>query len=63
MIVTKNLKKYIGAIESEDTAGTLYDKYSIIIQGLHVSLTAFVSFRTYLLSHHIVDFLTLAHFV
>lgn len=33
MIVRGNLKKYIGAIHTEDTAGLLYDKYAIIIQG------------------------------
>ena len=37
MIVRGNLKKYIGAIEDEDVAGVLYDKYAIIIQGLQVS--------------------------
>ena len=38
MIVRGKFKKYIGAIESEDVAGVLYDKYSLIIQGLQVSL-------------------------
>lgn len=37
MIVRGKLKKYIGAIENEDVAGILYDKYAIIIQGLQVS--------------------------
>ena len=37
MIVRGNLKKYIGAIENEEVAGVLYDKYAIIIQGLQVS--------------------------
>ena len=37
MIVRGNLKKYIGAIHNEDTAGLLYDKYAIIIQGQQVS--------------------------
>ena len=37
MIVRGNQKKYIGAIEDEDVAGVLYDKYAIIIQGLQVS--------------------------
>ena len=37
MIVKGKLKKYIGAIENEDVAGILYDKYAIIIQGLQVS--------------------------
>ena len=39
MIVRGNLKKYIGAIENEDVAGVLYDKYAIIIQGLQVSIS------------------------
>ena len=37
MIVRGKLKKYIGAIENEEVAGILYDKYAIIIQGLQVS--------------------------
>ena len=37
MIVRGTLKKYIGAIEDEDVAGVLYDKYAIIIQGIQVS--------------------------
>ena len=37
MIVRGNQKKYIGAIEDENVAGVLYDKYAIIIQGLQVS--------------------------
>ena len=37
MIVRGSLKKYIGAIEDEDVAGVLYDKYAIIIQGIQVS--------------------------
>ena len=37
MIVRGSLKKYIGAIENEDVAGVLYDKYAIMIQGLQVS--------------------------
>ena len=36
MIVHGKLKKYIGAINNEDTAGLLYDKYAVIIQGLEV---------------------------
>ena len=37
MVVSGKLKKYIGAIEDEEAAGLLYDKYSIILQGLKVS--------------------------
>lgn len=37
MVVSGKLKKYIGAIEDEEAAGILYDKYSIILQGLKVS--------------------------
>ena len=37
MVVSGKLKKYIGAIEDEEAAGHLYDKYSIILQGLKVS--------------------------
>lgn len=31
IIVGKDIKKYIGAIDSEDKAGLLYDKYAMII--------------------------------
>ena len=43
MVVSGHLKKYIGAIENEDVAGVLYDKYAIIIQGLKVSVLIFTS--------------------
>lgn len=33
MIVFGQVKKYIGAIGSEETAGRLYDKYALIMQG------------------------------
>lgn len=38
MVVKGALKKYIGAIDNEDVAGLLYDKYAIMIQGLQVSI-------------------------
>lgn len=34
MIVKGELRKYLGAISSEEHAARFYDKYSIIIQGL-----------------------------
>ena len=37
MIVKKDIKKYIGAIESEEEAARYYDKYALIIQGFDVS--------------------------
>ena len=37
MIVKGIAKKYLGAINSEQKAARLYDKYAIIIQGLSVS--------------------------
>ena len=37
MIVRGKLKKYIGAIDDENIAGILYDKYAIMIHGLQVS--------------------------
>ena len=37
MIVKKDIKKYIGAIESEEEAARYYDKYAVIIQGFDVS--------------------------
>ena len=37
MIVKGELRKYLGAISSEEHAARFYDKYSIIIQGLEVS--------------------------
>ena len=33
MIVRGDIKKYIGALENEQTAACLYDKYALIIQG------------------------------
>lgn len=33
MIVRSNIKKYIGAVESEEIAARFYDKYALIIQG------------------------------
>lgn len=33
MIVKKSLKKYIGAVYSEEQAARFYDKYALIIQG------------------------------
>lgn len=38
MIVRSNIKKYIGAVESEEIAARFYDKYALIIQGFEVSL-------------------------
>jgi hypothetical protein len=38
MVVKGNLKKYIGAISSEDQAARFYDKYLIIIKGIKVRL-------------------------
>ena len=37
MVVSGDMKKYIGAITNEDAAGKLYDKYSLIMQGFKVS--------------------------
>ena len=37
MIVKGIAKKYLGAISSEHKAARLYDKYSLIIQGLNVT--------------------------
>ena len=37
MVVKNNLKKYMGAISSEEIAAHYYDKYLIIIKGLKVS--------------------------
>jgi len=36
-IVRGELKKYIGAVESEEIAARLYDKYALIIKGFDVS--------------------------
>lgn len=33
MIVKKDIKKYIGAVDSEEKAARFYDKYALIIQG------------------------------
>ena len=37
MIVRGDIKKYIGAVESEEIAARFYDKYALIIQGFEVS--------------------------
>lgn len=37
MIVKKELKKYIGAVNTEEKAARFYDKYALIIQGFDVS--------------------------
>lgn len=37
-IVRGELKKYIGAVESEEIAARFYDKYALIIQGFEVSV-------------------------
>ena len=37
MIVKKELKKYIGAVNPEEKAARFYDKYALIIQGFDVS--------------------------
>jgi len=37
MIVKGDLRKYIGAIQTQEQAARYYDKYSIIMQGLQVS--------------------------
>ena len=36
MIVRGDIKKYIGAVDSEETAAHFYDKYALIIQGFEV---------------------------
>lgn len=38
MIVRGDIKKYIGAVESEEIAARFYDKYALIIQGFEVSV-------------------------
>ena len=38
MIVKKELKKYIGAVNTEEKAARFYDKYALIIQGFDVSI-------------------------
>ena len=38
MIVKGDLKKYLGAIESEKEAAHFYDKYLIIVDGFEVSI-------------------------
>ena len=38
MIVRGEIKKYIGAVENEETAARFYDKYALIIQGFEVSI-------------------------
>lgn len=40
MIVRGDIKKYIGAVESEEIAARFYDKYSLIIQGFEVRYCA-----------------------
>ena len=45
MIVKGIAKKYMGAISSEMKAARLYDKYSIIIQGLNVRLVLYKIYR------------------
>lgn len=37
MAVKGELRKYLGAINSEEQAARFYDKYLIIIQGIKVS--------------------------
>jgi len=37
MIVRGEIKKYVGAVESEEIAARFYDKYALIIQGFEVS--------------------------
>ena len=39
MIVRGDIKKYIGAVESEEVAARFYDKYALIIQGFEVRFT------------------------
>ena len=34
MIVRGDIRKYLGAIDKEQTAARFYDKYAMIIQGL-----------------------------
>ena len=36
MIVRGNLKKYVGAIDQEEVAAFIYDKYALIMQGFEV---------------------------
>lgn len=36
MIVRGDIKKYIGAVDSEEIAARFYDKYALIIQGFEV---------------------------
>ena len=40
MVVSGKVKKYVGALSNEDAAGLIYDKYSIILQGMKVSAAA-----------------------
>lgn len=51
MIVRGEIKKYIGAVESEEIAARFYDKYALIIQGFEVSYSLITSvsllFSTY----------------
>jgi hypothetical protein len=37
MVVQGEIKKYMGAIKSEEIAARYYDKYLIIIKGMKVS--------------------------
>ena len=43
MIVRGDIKKYIGAVESEEIAARFYDKYALIIQGFEVRMTSQIS--------------------
>ena len=62
MVVRGQLKKYIGAIESEHAAGLLYDKYAIIIQGLKVSKHSNLTNKA-ILQHALVQFLQILAFL
>ena len=61
MIVKKDIKKYIGAVESEEKAAKYYDKYALIIQGFDVSHIFIFAMNSYrigkdkLLIHQVVD--------
>ena len=38
MVISGSVRKYVGALVNEDAAGLIYDKYSIILQGMKVSI-------------------------
>ena len=50
MIVRGDIKKYIGAVESEEIAARFYDKYALIIQGFEVSHQMSISAKFFIFS-------------